>query len=62
MPTGERVTLGDEIIEWIEAECRVPEGALVGQPLMLMGWQKDAIRFSRGMSRLATRNSPSFSR
>src|SRR5215831_15206461 len=43
MPTDE-LTLGQEIIGWIEATCRVPEGALVGQPIQLMDWQKDAIR------------------
>src|SRR5215831_17152605 len=43
MPTDE-LTLGQEIIGWIEATCRVPEGALVGQPIELMDWQKDAIR------------------
>ena len=32
-----------KIIRWIEATCRVPEGALVGQPLQLMRWQRDAI-------------------
>jgi phage terminase large subunit-like protein len=37
-------TLGQEIIRWIESTCRVPEGALVGQPLQLMEWQRDAIR------------------
>ena len=39
-----RMTAGEEIIAWIEATCRVPEGALVGQPIQLMDWQKDAIR------------------
>ena len=38
------MTLGEEIIAWIETTCRVPEGALVGQPLVLMEWQRDAIR------------------
>jgi hypothetical protein len=28
MPTDEQPTLGQEIIDWIEANCRVPEGAL----------------------------------
>src|SRR5215467_7199940 len=32
-------TLGEEIIGWIET-LRVPEGALVGHPLVLMEWQK----------------------
>ena len=35
-------TLGEEIIAWIET-LRVPEGALVGQPLVLMEWQKREI-------------------
>ena len=39
----ERQTLGEEIIAWIESECRVPEGALIGQPIQLMEWQRDAI-------------------
>src|SRR5215813_5282905 len=37
-------SLGEEIIAWIEATCRVPEGALVGERLRLMEWQRDAIR------------------
>jgi hypothetical protein len=36
----ERQTFGQQIIAWIEATCRVPEGALVGRPLELMAWQK----------------------
>src|SRR5260370_3514394 len=36
-------TLGEEIIAWIEAECRVPEGALIGHPIELMDWQKREI-------------------
>src|SRR5215831_1239079 len=35
-------TLGEEVIAWIET-LRVPEGALVGQPLVLMDWQKREI-------------------
>ena len=42
MPTDEP-TLGQEIIRWIESTCRVPEGALVGQPIQLMDWQKREI-------------------
>src|SRR5215831_12732960 len=37
------LTLGEEIIRWIESTSRVPEGALVGQPIQLMDWQRDAI-------------------
>jgi hypothetical protein len=29
----ERQTLGEEIVGWIEANCRVPEGAVIGQRL-----------------------------
>jgi phage terminase large subunit-like protein len=36
-------TLGEEIIAWIEANCRCPEGALVGQPLVLMDWQRNFV-------------------
>jgi phage terminase large subunit-like protein len=42
MPTDEQTTLGEEIIGWIET-LRVPEGALVGQRLVLMEWQKREI-------------------
>jgi hypothetical protein len=35
-------TLGEEIIAWIET-LRVPEGALVGRPLVLIEWQKREI-------------------
>jgi phage terminase large subunit-like protein len=38
------MTLGEEVIAWIEEMCRVPEGALLGQPIQLMPWQRDAIR------------------
>ena len=36
MPADERQTLGEEVIAWIETECRVPEGVLIGQPIKLM--------------------------
>lgn len=32
------------IIRWIEANCRVPDGADVGEPLRLRPWQKREIR------------------
>lgn len=35
---------GDRNIAWIEAHCRVPEGALVGQGVKLREWQRDLIR------------------
>ena len=44
MPADEQLTLGEEVISWIETTCRVPEGVLIGQPIELMGWQRDAIR------------------
>ena len=37
-------TRGDRNIAWIEATCRVPEGAHVGQPIVLREWQRDIIR------------------
>ena len=37
-------TRGDEVIGWIHDFCRVPEGALVGQPVELRTWQCDIIR------------------
>ena len=43
MPDEERQTLGEEIIVWIESTCPVPEGALVGQSIALMPWQKREI-------------------
>jgi hypothetical protein len=43
MPADEQ-SLGEEIIGRIETNCRTPEGALVGQPIRLMNWQKDAFR------------------
>lgn len=35
---------GDRAIEWIERYCVVPEGKLVGQPVVLRPWQKKIIR------------------
>ena len=43
IPAEELQTLGEEIIAWIEMECRVPEGVLIGQPIELMDRQRDAI-------------------
>lgn len=34
----------DRNIRWIEQTCRVPDGALVGQPVELRPWQKKIIR------------------
>src|SRR5262245_47747095 len=44
MPADEQLTLGEEIIAWIETTCRVPEGVLIGQPIELMDWQRDAVQ------------------
>jgi len=43
LDTKNRGSLGAEIIQWIEAACFVPEGALVGQPLILAPWQRREI-------------------
>lgn len=43
MAADGELTLGEEIIDWIEAHCRCPEGALVRQPIRLMNWQKKFI-------------------
>jgi hypothetical protein len=32
---ADELTLGQEIILWIETTCRVPEGALIGRPIQL---------------------------
>ncbi len=37
-------TRGDNIIEFVETFCRVPEGKLVGRPMRLDPFQKDFIR------------------
>ena len=42
-PDDERLTLGQEIVAWIQTTCRVPEGALIGLPIELMEWQKREI-------------------
>lgn len=34
----------DRNIAWVERYCRVPEGKLVGQPVVLREWQKDVLR------------------
>jgi len=41
-PTDDRVT-GADIIAFIQQVCLVPEGKLVGQPLMLQDWQREFI-------------------
>ena len=42
-PSSDKVT-GADIIAFIQQVCLVPEGKLVGQPLVLQRWQKDFIR------------------
>jgi phage terminase large subunit-like protein len=41
--TDDRITAAD-IIEFIQTVCRVPEGKLIGQPLVLQDFQKEIIR------------------
>lgn len=36
-------TRGGRNVRWIEAMCRVPEGAMVGQPVRLLQWQREII-------------------
>lgn len=43
-PRDPGVSRGDRNIEWIQKYCRVPEGALVGQPVVLREWQRQIIR------------------
>lgn len=37
------LTLGHDVIEWIERYCVYPTGELIGQPFRLLEWQKDWI-------------------
>lgn len=37
------MTRAEKNIKWIEKNCRVPEGALVGSPITLRQWQKDIL-------------------
>lgn len=37
------VSRGQRNIAWIESYCRVPEGALVGQPVVLRSWQREIL-------------------
>lgn len=39
-----QLTVGDEVIAFIEEHCKVPEGKLVGKPVRLLPFQKDFIR------------------
>lgn len=41
---GAALTRGDRVIQWIEDYCRVPEGAMVGQPIRMREWQRKEIR------------------
>jgi len=38
-----RYSYGPEVIDWIETHCVIPEGAKIGQPVVLMGWQREFI-------------------
>lgn len=40
---AKRLTRGERNIAWVENMCRVPEGALVGQPVKLRSWQREII-------------------
>jgi phage terminase large subunit-like protein len=43
-PRNRRIaTAGEEVCDWIELHCRVPEGSLVGQAVKLRPWQRDII-------------------
>src|SRR3954451_11182969 len=42
-PSGREFT-ADDVIRWIERECRIPDGAGVGAPVQLREWQRDEIR------------------
>lgn len=37
-------TVGDDIIDWIETYCRIPEGRLVGQPVKLTPQQRSWVK------------------
>jgi phage terminase large subunit-like protein len=39
-----RKPTGDDVIDWIERKCFVPEGKLIGTPFKLGEWQCDEIR------------------
>lgn len=43
MARKRELTRGERNCAWIEAHCRVPEGALVGQPVKLRPWQREII-------------------
>jgi phage terminase large subunit-like protein len=42
MPRG--LSTANKVIEFIEEECRIPEGPDVGRPVKLRPWQKDILR------------------
>src|SRR5690606_19195474 len=37
-------TRAERNVRWIQRHCRVPEGKLVGQPVVLRRWQRDELR------------------
>lgn len=38
------MTDGEEVCNWVEAFCRIPEGRDVGKPVVLRPWQRDIIK------------------
>jgi hypothetical protein len=57
MPDDDEHSLGAAIIDWIETECRCPEGALIGEPIRLLEWQRDFILKVYNNPRATTRRS-----
>lgn len=43
MAVRQELTRGERNCAWIESVCRVPEGALVGQAVVLRDWQKEIV-------------------
>jgi len=39
-----RLTYGNDVIEWVERYCVLPTGEHIGEPFLLMDWQKEWIR------------------
>jgi phage terminase large subunit-like protein len=37
------VTDGEQVIDWVQVYCRIPEGRDVGKPVVLRPWQRDII-------------------
>ena len=43
-PRKKKLSRAERNIQWIEENCRIPEGKFVGQPVKLRDWQKRIIR------------------